>query len=42
MVRKGKTVEADGKYETVDGTKWFFVTYKNKYGYISEVGLKRV
>lgn len=35
VIPKGKTVTYNNKYKTVNGTKWYYVTYNKKTGYVS-------
>lgn len=42
VIPKGKTVTYKNKYKTVDGVKWYYVSYDNKTGYASGKYLSKV
>ena len=41
VIPKGKTVTYKNKYKTVNGVKWYYVTYSGKTGYASSKYLKK-
>lgn len=42
VIPKGSTVTYKNKYSTVNGVKWYYVTYNGKTGYASGIYLKKV
>lgn len=42
VIPKGKTVTYKNKYKTVNGVKWYYVTYGGKTGYVSGKYLEKV